>query len=67
MMRRVLHFSQERPEMVSYLFDLMRCFELCFPIGEDENEKRWLMPELHPRFQPPLVKEWLDPAGPPTL
>src|SRR5262249_41789514 len=52
---------QEKSEMVTYLIDLMRRFELCFPIDEDDRvEKRWLVPELLPRFQPPLGREWLD-------
>ena len=55
---------QEKAEMVTYLIDLMRRFELCFPMGEEEEvEKRWLVPELLPRFQPPLSREWLDPRA----
>jgi internalin A len=51
----------EKPKMVTYLIELMRRFELCFPVGEeDEDEKRWLVPELLSRFQPPLGQEWLD-------
>jgi internalin A len=48
----------EKREMVLYLIDLMQRFELCFPI--DEEGKRWLVPELLSRFQPPLGNEWLD-------
>jgi internalin A len=53
---------QEKPEMVTYLIDLMRRFELCFPVGkDDEDEKRWFVPELLPQYQPLLNKEeWLD-------
>jgi len=52
---------QENPGMVAYLIELMRRFELCFPVGEEhEDEKRWLVPELLPRFQPSLGNEWLD-------
>jgi internalin A len=46
----------EEPSMVVYLIDLMRRFELCFPL--DEHEKRWLMPELLSRSQPKLGEEW---------
>jgi internalin A len=53
--------QQENPEMVTYLINLMRRFELCFPVGEDdEDEERWLVPELLSRFQPPLGHEWHD-------
>jgi internalin A len=47
---------KEKPEMVRYLIGLMRRFELCFPV--DETEERWLVPELLPKFQPELGKEW---------
>lgn len=49
----------ERPEMVRYLIGLMRRFELCFPLGEaGQEETRWLVPELLPKFQPELGQEW---------
>jgi internalin A len=47
---------EEKPEMVRYLIGLMRRFELCFPV--DETGERWLVPELLPKFQPELAKEW---------
>jgi internalin A len=47
---------KEKPEMVRYLIGLMRRFELCFPV--DETDERWLVPELLPKFQPDLGKEW---------
>jgi internalin A len=47
---------KEDPKMVSYLIDLMRRFELCFPVDEASNS--WLVPELLPRFQPQLGQEW---------
>lgn len=47
---------KEKPEMVSYLIGLMRRFELCFPVNE--AEKRWLVPELLPKFQPAVGKKW---------
>ena len=47
---------KEEPEMVRYLIGLMRRFELCFPV--DNAEDRWLVPELLPRFQPPLDQDW---------
>ena len=54
----------EKAEMVTYLIELMRRFELCFPVGEeDEDEKHWLVPELLPRFQPPLGLQWSDPQA----
>jgi internalin A len=47
---------KEKPGMVRYLIGLMRRFELCFPV--DETDERWLVPELLPKFQPNLDKEW---------
>lgn len=47
--------------MVAYLIELMRRFELCFPL--DEDEERWLVPELLQRFQPRLGNEWFDEHG----
>jgi internalin A len=50
---------KEKPDMVRYLIGLMRRFELCFPVGETaQEEDRWLVPELLPRFQPALDKRW---------
>jgi internalin A len=42
--------------MVSYLFSLMRRFELCYPL--DASEERWLVPQLLDPFQPELGSEW---------
>ena len=49
---------KESRKMVAYLIDLMRRFELCFPV--DEASFSWLVPELLPRFQPELGREWLQ-------
>ena len=46
--------------MVTYLIELMRRFELCFPVGE-EDEKHLLVPELLSRFQPILVRSGFPP------
>lgn len=48
----------EQRGMVAYLIDLMRRFELCFPV--DDQETRWLVPDLLPRFQPKLGEQWLS-------
>jgi internalin A len=48
---------KESRKMVAYLLDLMRRFELCFPV--DEASASWLVPELLPRFQPELGREWV--------
>jgi internalin A len=47
--------EEPRP-MVKYLMGLMRRFELCYPL--DEQETRWLVPQLLDRFQPALGPEW---------
>jgi internalin A len=46
----------EPHEMVKYLMGLMRRFELCYPL--DEQETQWLVPQLLERFQPALGPEW---------
>jgi internalin A len=42
--------------MVNYLLNLMRRFDLCYPL--DEEETRWLLPQVLSAFQPELGSEW---------
>ena len=44
----------EQQEQVLYLLNLMRRFELCFPLGDES----WLVPNLLPKFQPELDPVW---------
>ncbi len=46
----------EPREMVAYLLGLMRRFELCYPLNEQEG--CWLVPQLLDRYQPALGLEW---------
>lgn len=46
----------EKPEMRCYLVELMRRFELAFPITEEVD--RWLVPQRLPESQPVLDREW---------
>ncbi|WP_075090496.1 COR domain-containing protein [Verrucomicrobium spinosum] len=46
----------EPPEMVRYLIELMRRFELCYAL--DEAETRWLIPQVLTRYQPKLAADW---------
>lgn len=55
--RRAL--PDDKPKMVRYILDLLCRFELCFPL--EGKTERWLVPEVLPRFQPPLGEEWKDP------
>ena len=49
---------REDPKMREYLVELMRRFELCFPLGNAND--RYLVPQrLDPR-QPTLSSEWAD-------
>ena len=47
--------EREEPEQVHYLINLMRRFELCFPIDGDQS---WLVPDLLPKYQPELDPTW---------
>ena len=56
--RRIL--PDEPEEQVLYLMNLMRRFDLCFPVAEDQS---WLVPELLPKFQPKLTAEFDERSG----
>ena len=45
--------------MQRYLVELMRRFDLAFPMGDD-NE-RWLVPQRLPNSQPRLENKWFGP------
>jgi len=45
----------EAEEQVWYLLNLMRRFELCFPLDEGDT---WLLPDMLPKFQPALTDDW---------
>ncbi|MCE9559994.1 MAG: leucine-rich repeat domain-containing protein [Armatimonadetes bacterium] len=47
---------KERPEMRRFLIELMRRFELVFPLTEEGE--RWLVPQRLADSQPPLGSEW---------
>ena len=47
--------GEEQPAQVRYLLNLMRRFELCFPL---DQEQLWLVPELLPKYQPELDPTW---------
>lgn len=47
---------KEKPEMRRYLVELMRRFELAFPLSEDGE--RWLVPQRLPPSQPTLSGDW---------
>jgi len=51
---------QEKPEMRRYLVELMRRFDLAFPLTEDGED--WLVPQRLPPSQPKLGKEWQEPG-----
>ena len=48
----------ESPPMREYLVELMRRFELCFPIGD--KSEAYLVPEKLASFQPALDPAWSD-------
>ncbi|WP_038164534.1 COR domain-containing protein [Verrucomicrobium sp. BvORR106] len=51
------HALPEDPEdMVLYLIELMRRFELCYAL--DDHDKRWLVPQVLTRYQPKLDPAW---------
>ena len=50
----------EPPEMRTYLVELMRRFDLAFPLNE--NGDRWLVPQRLPAEQPELGEDWLSPS-----
>jgi internalin A len=45
------------PEMRRFLVELMRRYELVFPLGDDG--RRWLVPQRLPESQPRLEDRWL--------
>ena len=49
--------EEEKPAMRRYLVDLMRKFELCFAL--DEEEKRFLVPAVLPVKSPVLDASWV--------
>ena len=51
---------QEKPEMRRYLVELMRRFDLAFPLTEAGDE--WLVPQRLPPTQPKLGREWQEPG-----
>ena len=51
---------QEKPEMRRYLVELMRRFDLAFPLNEAGDE--WLVPQRLPPTQPKLGREWQEPG-----
>jgi internalin A len=46
----------ETPDMQRYLIELMRRFQLCFPLGDTGED--WLVPLWLPKDQPPLDEQW---------
>jgi internalin A len=50
---------QEKPGMRRYLVELMRRFDLAFPLTEAGDE--WLVPQRLPPTQPKLEREWQEP------
>ncbi|WP_374263571.1 COR domain-containing protein [Zoogloea sp.] len=53
-LERVL--PKESPEMRRYLVDLMRRFDLAFPLNDEAD--RWLVPQRLPEEQPELGEDW---------
>lgn len=51
---------EEKPEMRRYLVELMRRFDLAFPLTEAGDE--WLVPQRLPPTQPKLGREWQEPG-----
>ena len=47
---------KENPKMRRYLIELMRRYDLAFPMGDDEQ--RWLVPQRLPESQPRLEDKW---------
>lgn len=47
---------REQPKMRRYLIELMRRYDLAFPMGDDEQ--RWLVPQRLPESQPRLEEKW---------
>lgn len=52
--------SREKPTMRCYLVELMRRFDLAFPLTEAGDE--WLVPQRLPATQPTLGSEWQQPG-----
>lgn len=52
--------ADEKPEMRRYLVELMRRFDLAFPLSEAGDE--WLVPQRLPPTQPKLGREWQEPG-----
>ena len=50
----------EKSEMRRYLMELMRRFDLAFPLTEAGDE--WLVPQGLPATQPKLDREWQEPG-----
>jgi internalin A len=57
-LRRILDRNEYPPDMHGFILDLMRKFELCFPIG-DGAEERFLVPELLDKQEPEDTKAFL--------
>ena len=47
---------KEDPKMRRYLVELMRRYDLAFPMGDDDQ--RWLVPQRLPEGQPRLEEKW---------
>jgi len=59
-MERVAAVLPDEPEkMRRYLVDLMRRFDLAFPLADDGD--RWLVPQRLPAEQPDLGEHWTEP------
>ncbi|MGA7178512.1 MAG: leucine-rich repeat domain-containing protein [Thiobacillaceae bacterium] len=58
-MQRVAELlPKEPPDMQAYLVDLMRRFDLAFPLNEKGDQ--WLVPQRLPAEQPDLGNEWQE-------
>jgi internalin A len=51
---------REKPEMQRYLVELMRRFDLAFPLNDDGDQ--WLVAQRLPPLQPKLGWEWQQPG-----
>ena len=56
---QVLH--EDETKMQRYLVELMRRFDLAFPLGD--AGKRWLVPQRLAAEQPALKPEWINPPA----
>jgi internalin A len=56
---QVLH--EDEAKMQRYLVELMRRFDLAFPLGD--AGKRWLVPQRLAAEQPALKPEWINPPA----